>query len=104
MLRRFDIAHRAQAATREAAKPGVQCQGVDAATRKVSDGAGLDPDYKTSFTGLVMVQAWMRTSGLISSGEIHAARCGNRRRIDDLHGGFALAIAHLRCDVAGHAV
>lgn len=47
MLRRFDIVHRAQAAARAAAKPGVECQAVDAAARKVIDDAGYGPDYKT---------------------------------------------------------
>lgn len=46
MLRRFDIVHRAQAAARAAAKPGVECQAVDAAARKVIDDAGYGPDYK----------------------------------------------------------
>jgi Xaa-Pro dipeptidase len=46
MLRRFDVVHRAQAAAREAAKPGVECQAVDAAARKVIDDAGFGPDYK----------------------------------------------------------
>jgi len=46
MLRRFDIVHRAQAAARAAARPGVECQAVDAAARKVIDDAGYGPDYK----------------------------------------------------------
>jgi Xaa-Pro dipeptidase len=47
MLRRFDVVHRAQAAARDAARPGVECQQVDAAARKVMTDAGLGPDYKT---------------------------------------------------------
>jgi Xaa-Pro dipeptidase len=45
MKRVFDVAHRAQAAARAAAKPGVPCQAVDAAARKVVDDAGFGPDY-----------------------------------------------------------
>jgi Xaa-Pro dipeptidase len=46
MLRRFDIVHKAQAAALAAAKPGVECQAVDAAARKVISDAGFGPDYK----------------------------------------------------------
>ena len=42
----FDIVHRAQAAALAAAKPGVECQAVDAAARKVISDAGYGPDYK----------------------------------------------------------
>ena len=42
----FDIVHRAQSAALAAAKPGVQCQSVDAAARKVISDAGYGPDYK----------------------------------------------------------
>lgn len=42
----FDIVHRAQSAALAAAKPGVQCQAVDAAARKVISDAGYGPDYK----------------------------------------------------------
>ncbi|MGC2695748.1 MAG: Xaa-Pro peptidase family protein [Candidatus Angelobacter sp.] len=42
----FDIVHRAQSAALAAAKPGVQCQAVDAAARKVITDAGYGPDYK----------------------------------------------------------
>jgi len=45
MKRVFDVVHRAQAAAREAAKPGVECQAVDAAARTVVDGAGFGPGY-----------------------------------------------------------
>ena len=41
----FDVVHRAQAAALAAAKPGVACQDVDAAARKVIDNAGFGPDY-----------------------------------------------------------
>jgi Xaa-Pro aminopeptidase len=42
----FEIVHRAQAAALAAAKPGAQCQSVDAAARKVIADAGYGPDYK----------------------------------------------------------
>jgi Xaa-Pro dipeptidase len=47
MLRHFDIVHRAQAAARDAAHPGAECQQVDAAARKVIADAGLGSDYQT---------------------------------------------------------
>ncbi len=43
----FEIVHRAQAAALAAAKPGVPCQAIDAAARKVVTDAGYGPDYKT---------------------------------------------------------
>jgi Xaa-Pro dipeptidase len=46
MKKIFDIVHRAQAAALKAAKPGVECQAVDAAARKVITEAGYGPDYK----------------------------------------------------------
>jgi len=46
MKRNFDIVHRAQAAALAAAKPGAQCQSVDAAARQVIADAGYGPDYK----------------------------------------------------------
>lgn len=45
MKRVFDIVHRAQQAALAAAKPGVECQAVDAAARKVIEDAGFGPDY-----------------------------------------------------------
>jgi Xaa-Pro dipeptidase len=42
----FEIVHRAQSAALAAAKPGEQCQAVDAAARKVITDAGYGPDYK----------------------------------------------------------
>jgi Xaa-Pro dipeptidase len=45
MKRVFDIVHRAQAAALAAAKPGVPCQDVDAAARKVIADAGFGTDY-----------------------------------------------------------
>jgi len=42
----FDIVHRAQAAARAAAHPGVECGSIDAAARKVITDAGYGPDYK----------------------------------------------------------
>ncbi len=41
----FDIVHRAQQAALSTAKPGVECQAVDAAARKVIADAGYGPDY-----------------------------------------------------------
>jgi Xaa-Pro dipeptidase len=46
MKRNFEIVHRAQQAALAAAKPGAQCQSVDAAARKVITDAGYGPDYK----------------------------------------------------------
>jgi Xaa-Pro dipeptidase len=46
MLQRFDIVHRAQAAALAAARPGVACEAVDAAARKVVSDAGFGPDYR----------------------------------------------------------
>ena len=45
MKKVFDIVHRAQRAALDAAKPGVECQAVDAAARKVIVDAGYGPDY-----------------------------------------------------------
>ena len=45
MKRVFDAVHKAQAAALQAAKPGVPCQAVDAAARKVVDDAGFGPGY-----------------------------------------------------------
>ena len=42
----FEIVHRAQSAALAAAKPGAQCQAVDAAARKVISDAGYGPDYQ----------------------------------------------------------
>jgi Xaa-Pro dipeptidase len=42
----FDIVRKAQSAALAAAKPGVECQAVDAAARKVISDAGYGPDYK----------------------------------------------------------
>lgn len=46
MKKIFDIVHRAQAAALKTARPGVECQAVDAAARKVITDAGYAPDYK----------------------------------------------------------
>jgi len=46
MKKNFEIVHRAQQAALAAARPGVQCQAVDAAARKVITDAGYGPDYK----------------------------------------------------------
>jgi Xaa-Pro dipeptidase len=45
MKRVFDTVHKAQWAARNAAKPGVPCQAVDAAARQVVDDAGFGPGY-----------------------------------------------------------
>ena len=42
----FEVVHRAQTAALKAARPGVDCQAVDAAARKVISDAGYGPDYK----------------------------------------------------------
>lgn len=42
----FEIEHRAQSAALAAAKPGVPCEAVDAAARKVITDGGYGPDYK----------------------------------------------------------
>lgn len=42
----FEIVHRAQSAALAAARPGVTCESVDAAARKVITDAGYGPDYK----------------------------------------------------------
>jgi Xaa-Pro dipeptidase len=45
MMRVFDVVKRAQTAARDAAHPGVECQAVDAAARKVIADAGFGSDY-----------------------------------------------------------
>jgi Xaa-Pro dipeptidase len=42
----WEIVKRAQEAAFKAARPGVECQAVDAAARKVIEDAGFGPDYK----------------------------------------------------------
>lgn len=42
----FEIEHRAQTAALQAARPGVECQAVDAAARKVIEDAGFGPGYR----------------------------------------------------------
>ena len=49
MKRVFDVVHKAQTAALKAARPGIACQAVDAAARKVVDDAGFGPGY-THFT------------------------------------------------------
>ena len=46
MKKVFEIVHRAQTAALKTARPGVECQAVDAAARKVITDAGYGPDYK----------------------------------------------------------
>ena len=46
MKKVFDIEHQAQTAALKAARPGVECQAVDAAARKVIADAGFGPGYK----------------------------------------------------------
>jgi Xaa-Pro dipeptidase len=42
----FDIVHQAQTAAFKTARPGLECQAVDAAARNVITDAGYGPDYK----------------------------------------------------------
>lgn len=42
----FDIVHKAQSVALDAARPGIPCQAVDAAARKVIADAGYGPGYK----------------------------------------------------------
>jgi Xaa-Pro dipeptidase len=49
MRRVFDVVRRAQDAALAAARPGLPCEAVDAAARRVVDEAGFGPDY-THFT------------------------------------------------------
>ena len=42
----FELEHRAQSAALAAARPGVECQAVDAAARKVIEEGGFGPGYK----------------------------------------------------------
>jgi Xaa-Pro dipeptidase len=46
MKRVFEIVHLAQSTALKTARPGVECQAVDAAARKVITDAGFGPDYK----------------------------------------------------------
>lgn len=46
MKRNFEIVRRAQRVALDAVRPGVECQAVDAAARKVIADAGYGPDYK----------------------------------------------------------
>lgn len=46
MKKVFDIVHAAQTAALKTARPGLECQAVDAAARKVIVDAGFGPDYK----------------------------------------------------------
>jgi Xaa-Pro dipeptidase len=46
MKRVFDIVHAAQTAALKTARPGLECQAVDAAARKVITDGGYGPDYK----------------------------------------------------------
>ena len=41
----FDVVHAAQAQALATARPGVECQAIDAAARKVIDDAGFGPGY-----------------------------------------------------------
>jgi Xaa-Pro dipeptidase len=46
MKKVFDIVHSAQSEALKTARPGIECQAVDAAARKVITDAGYGPDYK----------------------------------------------------------
>ena len=65
MKRVFDTVRKAQAAALQAAKPGVPCQAVDAAARKVVDDAGFGPGTRTSRTAWDTALAWTATNGPI---------------------------------------
>lgn len=45
MRKVFEVVHRAQTTALRAARPGVECQSVDAAARQVIDDAGFGPGY-----------------------------------------------------------
>ena len=45
MVRIWDVVKKAQAAALRACRPGVACEDVDAAARKVIEEAGFGPDY-----------------------------------------------------------
>ncbi|MCP4899500.1 MAG: aminopeptidase P family protein [bacterium] len=42
----WDVVRKAQLAAHAAVKPGVTCQDIDAAARKITDDSGFGPDYK----------------------------------------------------------
>lgn len=46
MKRVFDVVHRAQSAALQTARPGVECQSIEAAARKIITDASYGPDYK----------------------------------------------------------
>ena len=46
MKKVFDVVHQAQSEALKTARPGVECQAVDAAARKIVVDAGYGPDYK----------------------------------------------------------
>ncbi|HEY7098835.1 MAG TPA: Xaa-Pro peptidase family protein [Terriglobales bacterium] len=46
MKKVFDIVHEAQSTALKTARPGLECQSVDAAARKVVSDGGYGPDYK----------------------------------------------------------
>jgi Xaa-Pro dipeptidase len=46
MTQVFEIVHNAQTAALKAARPGVECQSVDAAARRVTTDSGFGPEYK----------------------------------------------------------
>ncbi len=46
MKKVFEIVHQAQSAALKTARPGIECQAVDAAARKIITDAGYGPDYK----------------------------------------------------------
>jgi Xaa-Pro dipeptidase len=46
MKKVFDIVHAAQTAALKTARPGLECQAVDSAARKIITDGGYGPDYK----------------------------------------------------------
>ena len=66
MKKVFDIEHQAQTAALKAARPGVECQAVDAAARKVIVDAGFGLGTSISVIAWATVSAWTATSGRTS--------------------------------------
>jgi Xaa-Pro dipeptidase len=65
MKKVFDIVYNAQSAALKAARPGVACEDVDAAARKVIAAAGTDRTTNSSRIAWDTAWAWTDTSGHI---------------------------------------
>ena len=60
----FEVEHRAQTAAVQTARPGLECEAVDAAARKVIERRRLRPrTTSTSPTGWATASGWTATSG-----------------------------------------